>query len=381
MIVDLTLENLVELGLDKQRATELLKHRNGHTFRGNEGNFYFFDNKVYTDIDFFKITCFKSGQILFPLDCPDLIPDFYSLALTDYLNKKKEILGLMHNEQHQTNEFIISEIQRSKQYIKSQLEYLEKHKHYAFDGKVTSIDVYKSYIHFLENQPQLIKKNTPEDFSKYILGETDFKEIAYLYNTGQNYQHKQDLIAVFWNCYIYYEQKFISYFEKNKIVPIDYFNNLIFKFRQNFTKDNSRVLGVNYFDDLIEQLMEKYVSSENQNTEKAEGKNDNVFINNFDNVNENKVYQYFKENLVDKKHLTEIELLNYLGLAFEKKTVPTNKLSFSDFRTKQTITKIFYTYYKKIAIGKQGNQSEYIKLLTNYFEGFEYKTIKSNFSK
>lgn len=100
-------------------------------------------------------------------------------------------------------------------------------------------------------------KTTRMDFSKWILGKPDWKEIAWRYNTGREYQHKQDLIAVFWNSYVYFQQKFEKYFEEFHAIPKDYFEKLIFEFRQSFPR-NSRVSGVNYFDDLVEQLIERY---------------------------------------------------------------------------------------------------------------------------
>lgn len=39
---------------------------------------------------------------------------------------------------------------------------------------------------------------------------------------------------------------------------MEVFEELIFEFRQSFPKDGSRVDGVNYFDDLIQQLISKY---------------------------------------------------------------------------------------------------------------------------
>jgi len=101
-----------------------------------------------------------------------------------------------------------------------------------------------------------------KDFKKWLLGEPDWPEIAYLINTGKDYQHKQDLIAVFWNSYIYYQQKFEKYYQEFGIIPYDIFNDLVFKFRQNFPK-NGRLEGVNYFDDLIEMLIQKYEGNTN----------------------------------------------------------------------------------------------------------------------
>lgn len=96
-----------------------------------------------------------------------------------------------------------------------------------------------------------------ENFKDWIVFKPDWNEIGWQYNTGKRYQNKQDLIAVFWNSYIYLQQKFEAYHSKYEKVPHDYFKELIFKFRQKFPK-NGRIEGINYYDDLIEQLLEKY---------------------------------------------------------------------------------------------------------------------------
>ena len=96
-----------------------------------------------------------------------------------------------------------------------------------------------------------------KDFNKWLSGKPNWKEISFQYNTKKAYQKKQDLVAVFWNSYIYFQQKFELYFEKFQAIPIDVFNNLIFEFRQNFPK-TGRIKGINYYDDLIEQLIEKH---------------------------------------------------------------------------------------------------------------------------
>lgn len=104
------------------------------------------------------------------------------------------------------------------------------------------------------------------DFNKWFLGKPDWKTISWEYNTGRNYQHKQDLAAIYWNNYIVYKQKFMTYYSEFNKIPYDVFNDLIFEFRQFFPK-HGRVEGVNYFDDLIEQLIQKFEALATQQTE------------------------------------------------------------------------------------------------------------------
>jgi hypothetical protein len=105
------------------------------------------------------------------------------------------------------------------------------------------------------------------------------------------------------------------------------------------------------------------------------------FINNFDNVDNFKVYNYFKKELVDKNYLSLENLEIYLKLSFEKNELPKAKFIFKKNKTLKTIRVVFYEYYKNIAYKPNGEQTKYIKLLTNYFQGFEFEKVKNNFNK
>lgn len=103
------------------------------------------------------------------------------------------------------------------------------------------------------------------------------------------------------------------------------------------------------------------------------------FENKFDKVKEDDVIQYFVDKLVDKKLMTRENLESYLKQAFELKTLPEKKISFTNNSTKDKIRKIFYNYYV-IAGTPYGRQTQYLQLLTNYFTGFE-KMSPKNFSR
>lgn len=104
------------------------------------------------------------------------------------------------------------------------------------------------------------------------------------------------------------------------------------------------------------------------------------FINNFDNVPESKILEYFTEKLVETKYISENDLNLFLKSAFDKMEVPRQKFSFARLNTQKGIIKIFYYYYKTIAGKPHGKQKKYLDLLCNYFNGFENFNIK-NFSK
>ncbi|WP_396185925.1 hypothetical protein [Flavobacterium sp.] len=105
------------------------------------------------------------------------------------------------------------------------------------------------------------------------------------------------------------------------------------------------------------------------------------FTNNFDNVAESKILEYFTEKLVETKYISENDLILFLKLAFDKMEVPQQKISFARLNTQRGIIKIFYNYYKIIAGKPHGKQERYIKLLSDYFISFDYEKIRTNFSK
>lgn len=104
------------------------------------------------------------------------------------------------------------------------------------------------------------------------------------------------------------------------------------------------------------------------------------FTNNFDNVPESKILEYFTEKLVETKYISENDLILFLKSAFDKMEVPRQKFSFARLNTQKGIINIFYYYYKTIAGKPHGKQKKYLDLLSNYFNGFENFNIK-NFSK
>ena len=105
------------------------------------------------------------------------------------------------------------------------------------------------------------------------------------------------------------------------------------------------------------------------------------FKNNIDNVPESKVIEYFTKNLVDKKYLSKEALESYLKQAFELKTPPAEKFSFENLPTQRKIIKVFYDYFKTTAGKPSGQKIKYVKLLGEYFNGFNTSKIESNFSK
>ena len=107
----------------------------------------------------------------------------------------------------------------------------------------------------------------------------------------------------------------------------------------------------------------------------------NSFENKFDRVKESEIIAYFTENLVDKKYITDEVLNKYLKQAFELKTPPTQRFSFEKLITQAKIRKVFYEYFKITAGKPNGQKREYVKLLGEYFNGFDTEKLMTNFSK
>ena len=193
MITALTIENLIKLGLNKQRATELFNGSNEHDFQGKEGNFYLLDNKVYTDIDYYRMTCFNRGSIRFPLNCPDLIDEYFNLSLNKYLLEQKEVLKSIFVAEDQKKKFISKDILNAKNRIENQKVMLKKLPHFGSERKENAISILEAYINFCETK--LKQPQQPED-SKHKKVLFDFiyniedkeafvSELKTVFNTGK----------------------------------------------------------------------------------------------------------------------------------------------------------------------------------------------------
>jgi hypothetical protein len=167
MIQELTKENLQKVGFKKDDVNELYSTIDTFTLQCNDGNIFVSkpENKFYTGIDFYRVTYFKN--VRFPYKCPDLVNEYFDLALIEFLAKQKTVLGLLFNEKDQFNKFISNEIERSQQRIDSQKEFLLKMKHHKFESKENDIQICESYINYLEAKKST-KPNAfnPDEFLK-----------------------------------------------------------------------------------------------------------------------------------------------------------------------------------------------------------------------
>lgn len=149
--------------------------------------------------------------------------------------------------------------------------------------------------------------------------------------------------------------------------------------------NNEKIKEVKPYIDFIDIKLEYYnnIYKIEKEEEKPKDKQDEIpfnFENNFDSVNETRVYNYFNESLVKRGYLSEKGLENYLTLAFDKTKFPKEKLQLEKKHIGK-IRKIFYKYYTEINNESYGNKMRYAELLGNYFNGFDSKKVYDNFDK
>lgn len=131
----------------------------------------------------------------------------------------------------------------------------------------------------------------------------------------------------------------------------------------------------------IKEISDSY-NNDNTSTNSNEARDGAIsFKNNFDGMDESDILRHFRQGLVDSRYLTEEELNQYLKAAFELKTVPERLFRFKDVPKKDKVYAVFYKYFKNVASQPHGKQPQYAALLGDYFEGYNTKTVSTNFSK
>ena len=170
MIYELTKENLLNAGLNETDANKLFNTIDNQTLQCNEGNFFVSKpkNKFYTGVDFWRESYFYNGNLSFPFACPELMSEYYKLALTEFLEKQKELFGTVFIEKNQTENFIKLETKRNEEIIKEHKDYIELHNKRQWKSKERLINILETYIQFIENE--LVKnKQTKEPQQKQFI--------------------------------------------------------------------------------------------------------------------------------------------------------------------------------------------------------------------
>ena len=101
-----------------------------------------------------------------------------------------------------------------------------------------------------------------------------------------------------------------------------------------------------------------------------------TIINNFNGDSVDDIIDHFRSL---EKYMNNGEFMQWIKQAFEMQEAPKKEFKLTGKRTKSEIRRLFYTYWK--SSGKHGNKKEYVRLLSDYFEGFPYDTTMNNFNK
>ena len=183
-----------------------------------------------------------------------------------------------------------------------------------------------------------------------------------------------------------YSKKEVELLLNNLILYIEENQNFInekFKSKLENSEIQKSLIEIKKFGKTIKRLLINL----NENYDIIEGFSYSTIIalekikNNFDNIEIEIVYNFFKTHLVEKKYISEVDLLKYLSASFNKLKPPSKLFRLDNYRTKQDIIRIFYKYYDKVAGKPFKKQSSYVDLLGQYFIGFDSKSITTNFSK
>lgn len=101
-----------------------------------------------------------------------------------------------------------------------------------------------------------------------------------------------------------------------------------------------------------------------------------MITNNFNSDDINSVIDHFQDL---EKNMKNGEFIQWIKQAFELLETPEHKFKLTGKYMISEIRGLFYTYYKKP--GNHGKKDKYVKLLSDYFEGFDFEKTKANFNK
>lgn len=101
-----------------------------------------------------------------------------------------------------------------------------------------------------------------------------------------------------------------------------------------------------------------------------------TIINNFNGDSVDDIIDHFRSL---EKYMNNGEFEQWIKQAFEMQEAPKKEFKLTGKRTKSEIRRLFYTYWK--SSGKHGNKKEYVRLLSDYFEEFDFESTYTNFHK
>lgn len=231
MILDLTIENLLKSGCNEAEANEIFNSTGGD-YRWPDITCFVsrLENKFYTGIDFYRKVNFNNGCLGFPINCPDLIPEYFDLALTEFLKKQSELLGVMYNNEKQTKNFILLEIERSKFIIIDANKPPLKRTIISFEKQRVIKNVYEAYIDFLEAKDTLtIVLNNSSVTDKYLIQGTNKNGTVFFEYLIENYRQNETSKVKFVNILHFLKNDANKKYFTFKVRQKDY-NNIVSKY-------------------------------------------------------------------------------------------------------------------------------------------------------
>lgn len=240
MILELTKENLQKCGFDEVQIVKLLEWDNYKLHIIIDTCYYAtnIEKKIYTEIDGFKKVYFEIDGIKIPYLCPDLIPDYFDLAMNDFLVKQNELLNKMFVETDQKKKFILTEIENIKNSIEVLKEDLKNRRNFYAENKSKQINILDSYIGFLENKmSELSTLETDIWYSEYELRQSIDTAVRWPIKTvyqNKNENNPYSVFAHYINNQSYNYGLFCNQLKKRltdnnnwKVIEIDLYNNFI----------------------------------------------------------------------------------------------------------------------------------------------------------
>jgi hypothetical protein len=163
----------------------------------------------------------------------------------------------------------------------------------------------------------------------------------------------------------------------NEIKEYGYYSGIVSKVDELLKKFNKQFMPNGTVKE-ISNTFEKFTNDDNTNKDKIIP---TLLSNEFDNIDIKDVYNHFKAGLVDKKYLSEVDLITYLNQAFHHEKIPKKKFNFTNVGSNTKIRNIFYRYYKDLNSKPKGKKREYCRLLGEYFIGHTTDNTYNNFSR
>ena len=101
-----------------------------------------------------------------------------------------------------------------------------------------------------------------------------------------------------------------------------------------------------------------------------------TIINNFNGDSVDDIIDHFRSL---EKLMNNGEFMQWIKLAFEMQEPPERKFELKGDFGISIIRNLFHAYWR--SSGKHGNREVYVRLLSDYFEKFEFENTKANFDK